>query len=138
MLRAESVFYVEEEPEYPEKEPQQACSVYRQNRNRYSLVFLGRQIAVVCSRRSKPLTNKLPRTCGGVQCFTGKSHFPPQNINTSIRCERRVPSNSALHFTLINCFRYPMRPILVLLTFSPFIQEVQRSVYCIVPLTSFT
>ena len=38
-----------------------ACSVYRQNWNRLSLVFLGRQRPVVCCGRLEPLTNKLPQ-----------------------------------------------------------------------------
>ena len=52
---------MEKESEFLEKEIQQACSVYRQNQNRHSLVFLGHQRPGICCRRSKPLTNKLPR-----------------------------------------------------------------------------
>ena len=72
---------MEEEPEHPEKEPQQACSVYRPNRYRLGLVFLRRQRLSVCCRRSKPLTNKLPYDSGGVYCITGSPSLPQQSAS---------------------------------------------------------
>ena len=51
---------VEEELEFRGKEPPQACSVYRRTDTDIVSISLRRPRQVVCCRRSKPLTNKLP------------------------------------------------------------------------------
>ena len=85
---------MEEEPEHPEKEPQQACSVYRPNRYRLGLVFLRRQRLSVCCRRSKPLTNKLPYDSGGVYCITGSPSLPQQSASWRGRQSTSVNYNN--------------------------------------------
>ena len=57
------------------------CSVYRRTETDLVSIFLRRPRPVVCCRRSKPVTNKLPGLAGGVHCFIEESltwTFSPQ------------------------------------------------------------
>ena len=63
----------EEVPVWREGEPQHTYSVYRRTETDLVSVLLRRPRPVVCCRRSKPLTNNLPRLASGVHCFVEKS-----------------------------------------------------------------
>ena len=73
---------VEEGPEFRGgKEPPQACSVYRRTDTDIVPICLRSPRLVVCCRRSKLLTNKLPDGDDGIHCFIGRPKafgFPPQ------------------------------------------------------------
>ena len=72
---------VKKNPSSGEKEPPQACSVYRRTDTDIVPIRLRRPRLVVCLRRSKPLTNKLHDGDDGVHCFTRRPKafgFPPQ------------------------------------------------------------